>query len=83
MKTMKTLMLAAATVLSVSAGAAMAQEAGSVTDYWAESNGTAVKSGAVTSVASQTSAGIGTFRSQASPAHEGVHVIVGGEGSGG
>jgi hypothetical protein len=83
MKTMKTLLLAAATVLSAGAGAAMAQEAGSVIDYWAESNVTAAKSGAVTSAASPTGAGIGTFRSQASPAREDVNVIVGGEGSGG
>jgi len=38
MTTTKTLMLGAAVALSMSAGAAMAQDAGPATDYWGQKN---------------------------------------------
>jgi hypothetical protein len=75
MKTMKTLILAGLTVLSLGAGAAMAQDGGSLLDYWGEQNLAAANQRAMST----------NPRFQVTPDHEGAKqndVVMGAAGAG-
>ncbi len=85
MKTMKILLRAGVTVLTLGTGSVMAQESGAVIDYWGQQNVAAANQAAKANT-SNVGAHVGTFRMQFAPAPQGGdlgNVVVGGEGSGG
>ncbi len=86
MKTMKILLRAGVTVLTLGTGSVMAQESGAVIDYWGQQNVAAANQAAAAAKAPNGGAHIGTYRLQFAPAPQGAdlgNVVVGGEGSGG
>ena len=86
MKTMKILLRAGVTVLTLGTGSVMAQESGAVIDYWGQQNVAAANQRAATANTGKAGAHVGTFRMLFAPAPQGPalgNVIVGGEGSGG
>ncbi len=69
MKTVKTLLMAGVTVLSLGAGAAMAQEApsGAFSDYWTQRNAASATAPVAAPAAGQVRGHIHSFWTQARP----------------